>query len=1190
MKVLNRSSFFEHSYFCFIFFLIQGFISNAQNIVPDSLSKYSLQALETALLEKTAEGKFQEGLPFVSAMLAKAEKELNSSDTAFARILYKAADVYEYLGDTEKSLQFLTKAIDIQKVKIPKHADYATSLHLLGIIYRNLGDYEASETAFRQALALRKGALGEKHPRYAATLFNLGLLSFDKGDYNAAETYYKQALAIRKEVLGEKHPEYAASLSNLGNLYATRADYTAAEQLYQQALAIQKEVQGESHPDYAAGLNNLALLYSQNGKYILAEKIYLQALDAQKKTFGVEHPDYAAGLDNLGILYSSMSRYAKAEDAYNRALTIRKKLFGTAHPEYAKSLNNLGNFYSETAAYNDAETFYLKALEIKKTALGAEHPDYAAALSNLGTLYYKTGNFDKAESFYLQAAQIEKAVWGEEHQNYVSSLSNLGILYHEIKNFEQAEKFYAQALNLQKKILGESHPDYAKLLNDLATLYLDMMLYDKAESFYLKTADIYRKSLGKEHSKYAQAINNLGKLYLLKADYKQAEGFYKEALDIFEKVSGRYHPNYIVGLNNLAYLYVKQKAFEPAWKNVLRAVAYNAGLKDSSAVSAAWAAALQKAEWISFDHGNRSLAIIFELLSLDAAGDAASKKIIVADLAIALLERSKNELSTEEDKLRILAQSNEWALKSMKIPAIGKNPEKAFLVSEQDKSVLLLDAIGSKQAYISGLLPDSLAALEKELQKELTKAKALLAEKRSDAERDSMRNVLTNLHLKMAALDKQIQQKYPKYAALKYGRQPVNASAIREMLDEGTALIEYLIADSLVYVFYLDKKQLKIEECLVDKDSFKLQIKALHKVLSDYKGIAKDQDANTYPALAYWFYQKLLAPALVHAKGIKSLIVIPDGELGHLPFETFLTKPATAASVDYRKLSYLINDFSISYNYSASLWKENKSAPKRKNNRQIFAVAANYENKEPAGTMRELRRTSDQRLREALSPLPAARKEVAALAELYTGLFAFDSIAVEAIFKEKAANYAIIHLAMHGLLNPKEPLLSSLAFTEDRDSAENNFLQAYEISKMELNAELVVLSACETGIGRFEQGNGTASLARAFMYAGLPSLVVSLWQVNDASTSAIMQLFYGNLAKGLKKDEALRQAKLEYMRSVDNHMAAHPAFWSPFILLGDTDVINIQQKGIATWLWVTIVAAVVVLLLVLVVFMRRKKA
>ncbi|MFK7797706.1 MAG: CHAT domain-containing protein, partial [Aureispira sp.] len=181
------------------------------------------------------------------------------------------------------------------------------------------------------------------------------------------------------------------------------------------------------------------------------------------------------------------------------------------------------------------------------------------------------------------------------------------------------------------------------------------------------------------------------------------------------------------------------------------------------------------------------------------------------------------------------------------------------------------------------------------------------------------------------------------------------------------------------------------------------------------------------------------------------------------------------------------------------------------------------------------------------------------------GDFFVGKAANETLFKEKAANYAVLHLAMHGMVNNQYPLLSCLAFSEDYSTTENNFLEAHEISNLQLSNDLVVLSACKTGYGEFEQGEGIMSLARSFMYAGTPSLVVSLWEVNDLSTAAIMQLFYQNLAKGMTKDEALRQVKLEFIKQVDGTIA-HPIFWSPFIVLGDNQPVHLKTTT-APWQW-----------------------
>ncbi len=282
-----------------------------------------------------------------------------------------------------------------------------------------------------------------------------------------------------------------------------------------------------------------------------------------------------------------------------------------------------------------------------------------------------------------------------------------------------------------------------------------------------------------------------------------------------------------------------------------------------------------------------------------------------------------------------------------------------------------------------------------------------------------------------------------------------------------------------------------------------------------------------------------------------------DGELGKLPFEIFLTQQATPFR-NYKELSYLINQYSISYNYSATLMKENLNKEDIHDNGKIFAFAATYPKVD--SSLLSIRLPNEFNLRKTLISIPAGSEEVADLAENFHGKFLYGMAANERYFKENATGYSIIHLAMHGIQDSRHPILSSLAFTENREHHEDNFLQAHEISNLNLNSTMVVLSACQTGYGEFEQGEGIVSLGRSFMYAGVSSLVVSLWQINDASTSLIMKSFYKNLAEGMSKPKALQKAKLSYINSVDGIMA-HPAFWSPFIQLGDSKPVYLRNKN-----------------------------
>lgn len=381
-----------------------------------------------------------------------------------------------------------------------------------------------------------------------------------------------------------------------------------------------------------------------------------------------------------------------------------------------------------------------------------------------------------------------------------------------------------------------------------------------------------------------------------------------------------------------------------------------------------------------------------------------------------------------------------------------------------------------------------------------------------------------------------------------------------------------MVSEETVYRFWITRQQVKLDGLPIELDSLSGQIQRLRRCLSDYEFI-RDHEAEafvTYKETAHWFYQKLLQSALEANPDIKNLLIVPDGELGHLPFETFLRTLPESATLDYTQLDYLLRHYSIGYTYSAMLWKENRESPRRKNNGKLLAMAASYPslNELPVSDSlltRANRSPLVRNLRNSLTELPSATQEVERLSQFFQGDFLLNKATNERFFKEKSADYGVLHLAMHGILNKKSPLLSSLAFTENGDTTEDNFLEAWEISRLQLNADLVVLSACETGYGKFQQGEGLLSLARSFMYAGVPSMVVSLWEVNDASTAQIMETFYKQLANGKDKTTALRDAKLDYL-SKSRGLSAHPAFWSPFVHLGDHAPLHLQEKSNA-WLW-----------------------
>jgi CHAT domain-containing protein len=936
-------------------------------------------------------------------------------------------------------------------------------------------------------------------------------------------------------------------------------------------------------------IDSLLELYVENPAEYGEQGISL-ALEASKLS-GKEDSLRAEYLSWVGYFHQELGDYEEALTYYIQCKDIVGEVLGEEHKSFASSLNLIAILYGRMGDYSAALSLYVKAKEIRGKVLGVEHADYAESLSNLALLYHRMGDYEAALPLYVESKNIREKTLGVDHPDYANSLNNLGGLYYTMGDYKAALSLFTESNDIQEKSLGVYHPRYANSLGNLANLYYTMGDYNVALSLLLRAKDIKEKVLGKDHPDYIRCLNNLASLHNIIGDYEAALPLFIEAKNTIKRTLGAIHPDYTGSLSNLALLYKDRKNYSLAWSTILQSLEVYTGSKPITEISLNWADTILSTKFPSNKHLELTifnLRTIYSLLEEDPnIQNPQQKQLLIANLALDLLEQYRNKVSNDKDKLRVLEDSNLWLQKSLQLLDTTHQADKAFQIADQNKSVLLLQASQSEKAYQLGNLPDSLIWLTKRLDKEQSQLEAALLEKRAATEKDSLRAALNTINQEQMELEQLVATQHPKYYQLKYQQDRTNVSQIQELLAPQTALLEYVISDSALHIFYVDANNVRWKQVDLNKKNLSKRIKALHQALSDYKMLDKEpsQAYQKYTQQAHWFYQHLLAPILEPQEAIAHLIIIPDGELGHLPFESFLVEAAPKNVTPYNQLHYVVQDYTISYNYSAALWKKNIQAPLPKNNGQILGVAANYSLQLDSNLV-QVRLPTDQWARAALSPLPGARKEVEVLQEHYQGLFLFDSLASEKMVKAHAADFAVLHFATHGILDEKRPILSSLALSEDSDSLESNFWQAHEISKLPVNANLVMLSACETGFGRFEQGNGVASLARAFMYAGSPSLVASLWQVSDYATAKIVEQFYAYLAQGMSVDEALQQAKLHYL-STTTGIAAHPAFWSPFIQIGKTTPIALKTKGLPSWIWM--VGGGVLLLLGGLVW-RRKRA
>ena len=939
-------------------------------------------------------------------------------------------------------------------------------------------------------------------------------------------------------------------------------------------------------------LDSLMMLNYQKGSYLNAIAYMAEGRKRAKNDFGSLDSIYAEYTANLGLFYDMTAQYQQAEKLYLEVLSIDKANKENETANYGNLLNNLAALYRRMGKYEAVEPILLEAMEVFKKVYGPKHPSYAQSLNSLALLYSKLGKLNAAEPFFLQAISISKKASGNENTEYASFLNNLGGLYRRMRRFNEAEKLFFESNAINKKVYGDKHPIYAQSLNNIAALYINTKKYVDAEPLLLEAMSIYKDVLGPLHPDYAQSLNNLGALYVNMRKFETAKTYILEAVEIDKKTLGTKHSEYVLTLNNLASLYSRMLDIDQAIETSNRAIVSICKTCDSSIL--ADLTKLPEYEFYSMSEITTVLGTRQEIIQIQhrLKKDEAYLKEAYALLqaAMKLNEKTRNGFNGDEDKLRTLRQMSQLVIKAIQTGIhLTKGSDKTYIqnsfsYAEQNKSVLLADAIKGSKARVMGDLPESLALRELDLIQQKKKLKKAEIEARKSNDQYAVQTKMNKLNLEISAFLSKLKEQYPKYHALKYENITAKAEDIQALLDDKSLLLEFFVADTVTYLFVVSKKEVELYPINIKKKVLKKEIRSLRKALSNYSFIVKQEEEayQLFANKAEMFYNVLLREAL-QGKDADNLIIVTDGELGHIPFEVFLVEPAPQTTRNYKELHYLINDYNISYNYSATLWKENLQATHETNNAQLLACAAAYPKIDSLELYKQ-RPFHMAQLRDNLDPLPAAQEEIKALSESFQGSFLQKNETNEAYFKQNAHKYGVIHLAMHGILNAREPILSALAFTENQDSLEDNFLHVYEIAHLHLNADLVVLSACETGFGKFEQGEGVISLARSFMYAGTPSLVVSLWQVNDHSTAVIMQAFYENLSQGMYKDAALRQAKLDYLKK-SSKIATHPAFWSAFIQLGDSRPIVLKRRG--GWLPWAIGGGVVVLLAL---FMFRRRA
>ncbi len=985
---------------------------------------------------------------------------------------------------------------------------------------------------------------------------------------------YKDAYQIAQKMLPlvttEPDTIQATIWENISKLENWIGDQKTAEKAALKSIELWEQVPARQQVIRA----HLTNVYLKGQKYDLARKNQLDLLAGIAREEGEISDKYQRAFLKLGIVYEKELEHSEAEKIYQKVLKYCEKNKSSIDL-YQFALYSTGAMYFNTGDIDLALPYFEDLAIFAKTNHGEEDIKYAKALLGLAAVEQAQGRLEEMEAHSLKALHIIEKSYGKGHPYATSVLYNLVLIYRSgrYKNHDKAEAIYEQILQIREKDRGKNNEDYAAAAMSFGSFYLDNKKdYKLAERYLLEADGIWRKTVGIKHFSFAKNLAYLASLYHQKGlDEKALQAFF-QAKKIWEDIDKTQHAEYGNILSKLVDFYIEKAAYKKAKE-------YSYSLINAQVVDTSYQAdennlkGLVDQKLYVTNQVLTGLKLVHEIHLLEYDLDSNKKHLELAfeatQIGLEISNNMRKEFTSEKDKLNNLSVVAVFA--SLAIEAGMQLDEQVYFpllfgYAEQNKSILLLDALKGDDVRQIGRLPDSLSQEELRLQKEKATIEKAIAEQPKGVISQSIVEKRIAISTAIQKFQKNIEINYPDYYELKYENKIATITNVQQSMEQNTCLLEYFVVDSMVYLFAVDRENRKLFKIEVTAGQLKRKIKELRQSLSNYNEVIKNSKNNfrEYTTTAQWFYEKMVAPALVNKAAIKRLVIITDGELGHLPFEVFLTEPTIKQRVEYKDLPYLMNQYTISYHYSATLYSSDRNKSSSNNNHQVLAYAATYDQSDIDSTMQRKARINT--IRQHLKAIPAVKKEVNALAAFLQGEFYVGAAANEGSFKEQAGNYGIIHLAMHGILNKEKPLLSSLAFTENYDTLQDNFLEADEIAQLDLNADLVVLSACETGYGKFEQGEGVVSLARSFMYAGVPSLVVSLWQVNDNSTSVIMQHFYQNLSEGQPKDEALRQAKKYYIEHAEG-IATHPAYWAAFIQLGNRSPVVLQTKSSWTWFY-----------------------
>ncbi|MEG5233159.1 tetratricopeptide repeat protein [Microcoleus sp. AT9b-C3] len=1050
-----------------------------------------------------------------------------------ATTLSNIGAVYDGLGEKQKALEYYSQSLPLSQAVGDRSLE-ASILNNIGSVYNDLGEKQKALEYYRQSLPLSR-AVGDR-AKEATTLNNIGLVYSDLGEKQKALEYYSQSLPLSRAV-GHRRGE-ALTLNNIGSVYSDLGEKQKALEYYSQSLPLSRAT-GDRGGE-ALTLTNIGNVYSDLGEKQKALEYYSQSLPLLRAV-GARSLE-AVTLIGIGGVYSDLGEKQKALEYYSQSLPLSRAT-GDRRGE-ARILNSIGQVYDDLGEKQKALEYYSQSLPLSRAT--GDRGREATTLNNIGVVYSKLGEKQKALEYYSQSLPLSRAVG--DRIGEAGTLNNIGLVYSDLGEKQKALEYYSQSLPLSRAVSDRGRE--ATTLNNIGLVYSDLGEKQKALEYYSQSLPLFR-AVG-DRSGEAMTLNNIGAVYSDLGEKQKALEYYSQSLPLFRAVGDRRGEAMI--LNNIGGVYSqlgeKQKAREY----------YSQSLPLSRAVGdrSGEAATLSGIAYAKRDQNNLTEALNDIESSLKIIENLRTK-IASPELRSSYFATVQNYYEFYIDLLMQLHKTH---------PKSGYDT-KALEASERSRARSLLELLFESNANIrEGIDPDLLQQ-EKSLQQQLDAIEKQRIETISSpnpnqtkiAEIDKQRLALLEQYQQ---LQTKIRTASPRYAALTQP-QPLKLPEIqKQILDENTILLQYSLGPDRSYLWVVTSTGLTSYELPKQVD-----IETAARNFRDAATSPIQRDIPQQVAEASANLGKLILQPAAAQLGNKRLLIIPDGVLHYTPFPALIISPIAGQNTN---VPLIASHEIITLPSASSLAILRQNYGDRKPPGQTLAILADPvfspEDERVKGQVTqattEKLEANNLGLNRSLRAsnrgwpperLPFSRQEAQTISSLFPSASIRQKIDFDAnrttATDGSLANYQIVHFATHGMANSKNPELSGIVMStvDNKGNLVNGFLRLTDIFNLKLAANLVVLSACQTGMGQNVKGEGMVGLTRGFMYAGAQRVAVSLWSVDDEGTAVLMQKFYQKMQEQkLAPAAALRAAQMEMMQQ---EKWKSPYYWAAFTLQGE---------------------------------------